>query len=281
MATKQRKPSRSKNSSSSVPTERSKIAKEVLALGEALVEQFKLKADDDILGQWIAHRLAEKFTEHKNAKGAAKDVLGAELIDIILKFWEHRAIFPRGDAPFENYDAIIRALESFDPDRERYFSYRAANEAIDGATPASRQLIDLAKSLDSGTRALINFCFTYAAHASGKPPKAWLDAARVLEADADVRVVIRFVDASEALDASEKRKPTATELEIGELKDVQTNLAALIESANAIGEAVEARLKGLSSKVADNERVSVAKKKSARTVTKDGKAKSKKRLPAR
>lgn len=264
-----------------MPTERSKITKEVLALGEALVEQFKLKPDDDILGQWITHHLAEKFTEHKNAKGAAKDVLGAELVDTIMKFWKHRAVFPRGDAPFENYDAIIRALESFDPDRERYFSYRAANEAIDGATPASRQLIDLAKSLDRGTRALVNFCFTYAAYASGKPPKAWLDAARVLEADTDVRIVRRFVDASEALDASEKREPTATELEIESLVDVQADLAALLESAKIIGEVIDARLKGLTSKVADGRPVHVAKKRSSQTAPKNRKATSKKRLSGR
>jgi hypothetical protein len=251
--------------------ERSKTIKEVLALGEALVEQFKLKPDDDILGQWIAHHLAEKFSEYKKAKGAAKDALGAEITDTILKFWKHRAVFPRGDAPFENYEAVIRALESLDPDRERYFSYRAADEAAVGSKPASRQLIDLAKSLDRGTRALINFCFTYAAYASGKPPKAWLDAAKVLEADTDMRVIIRFVDANEALNASERREPTAAELEIANLKGVQDDLAALIASANTIGEAIQARLKGLTTNAAGSAK---AKKKVAKTTIKHGKASS-------
>lgn len=264
-----------------MPTERSKITKEVLALGEALVEQFKLKPEDDFLGQWIAHYLAEKFTEHKNAEDAARDVLGAELIDTILKFWKHRAVFPRGHAPFENYDAVVRALESFDPDRERYFSYAAADEVVDGQKSASRQLIDLAKSLDRGTRALVNFCFTYAAYASGKPPKTWLDAARVLQPDTDMKVFTRFVDASEALDASGKKEPSATELEIDRLKEVQTDVAELIESANTIRETVEARLKILTSKVVDNEPASVAKKKPTQTAVKDKNAKSKKRSPAR
>lgn len=264
-----------------MPTERSKITKEVLALGEALVEQFKLKPEDDFLGQWIAHYLAEKFTEHKNAKGAAKDVLGAELIDTILKFWKHRAVFPRGHVPFENYDAVVRALESFDPDRERYFNYAAANEVVGSEKPASRQLIDLAKSLDRGTRALVNFCFTYAAYASGKPPKAWLDAARVLKPDTDMKVFIRFVNASEALDASDKRKPTATELEIGRLKEIRSDLAELMESASTIGQAVEGRLEMLMSKVADSEPASVAKKKSIKTAVKDRNDKSKERSPGR
>jgi hypothetical protein len=264
-----------------VPTERSKITKEVLALGEALVEQFKLKSDDDFLGQWIAHHLAEKFTEHKNAKGEAREVLGAELIDTILKFWKHRAVFPRGHGPFENYDAVIRALESFDPDRERYFSYAAADEVVDGEKPASRQLIDLAKSLDRGTRALVNFCFTYAAYASGKPPKAWLEAARVLEPDTDMRVVIRFVDASEALDDSSKRKPTATELEIGKLKEVQSDLAELIKSASTIRQAADGRLRMLTSMVADSDPAGVAKKKSPKTAIKDRNDKSKMRSRGR
>jgi hypothetical protein len=235
-----------------------------LALGEALVEQFKLKPDDDVLGQWIAHYLAEKFTEYKKARGAARDALGAELIDAILKFWKHRAVFPRGDAPFENYDAVIRALESFDPDRERYFNYRVSSEIIKGAKPASRELIGLAKSLDRGTRALVNFCFRYAAYASGKPPKAWLDAAEVLEPDTELRIVTRFVAANEALEAAEKREPTAAELEIAQLEQVKVNLAALTESANTIGHAIEARLKGLTNmpaKQSKGEPLPVRKKK--------------------
>jgi hypothetical protein len=237
-------------------------------------------SNQNIAGE-VFDAISAIITEHKNAKGAAKDVLGAELIDTILKFWKHRAVFPRGHAPFENYDAVVRALESFDPDRDRYFSYAAANEVVDGEKSASRQLIELAKNLDRGTRALVNFCFTYAAYASGKPPKAWLDAARVLEPDTDMKLFIRFVDASETLDDSSKRKPTATELEIDRLKEVQVNLDELMESANTIGQAVEGRLKVLTSKAVDSHSASVAKKKSIQMATKDAKARSKKRLPPR
>ena len=83
-------------------------------------------------------------------------------------------------------------------------------------------------------------------------------------------------EASEALDASEKRKPTVTELEIGELERIQADLGALLKSANTIGQAVEARLKVLTSKVADNEPASVSKK-TPRTTSKGGKAKLKRK----
>jgi hypothetical protein len=250
----------------------------VLALGEALVEQLKLKSDDDILGQWIAQYLSEKLTEHKAAKGTAREALGAELVDTILKFWKHRAVFPRGQGPFENYEAVLRALESFDPDRERYFSCAAADEVAAGARSASRQLIDVAKSLDSGTRALINFCFRYAAYASGKPPKAWIDAARVLDEGIDTKIVIRFVDATDELKSSQ-REPTAAELEIKNLEHTRAELRGLMESANTIGQTIEARLKALKNTSAHDGPGLAPKKKPAHTVRK-GRSKAARRTMA-
>jgi hypothetical protein len=216
----------------------------VLALGEALVEQFKLKPDDDVLGQWIAHYLAEKFTAHKKAKGRLKDALGAELVDIILMFWKQRAAFPRGEAPFTNYEAVLRALESFDPERSRFFIFSHANELVAKANPASQQLIELAMGVDRRTRSLIDFCFRYAAYASGKPSKPWIDAAKVLPMESDTNIVVRFVTSSEALDDS-KKTPSAAELEIDDLQRVQRDISALIEHAIAIGSAIEGRIKFL------------------------------------
>lgn len=176
-----------------------------MALGGKLVDQFKLKADEDTLGQWIAHHLAEKLLAHTSASGPAKATLEAELVDTILKFWKHRAYFPRGTRPFEGYDAVLRALESFDPEPEngRYFFYPAADELTKSATPTSKAWIDTAKTIDRGARAMINICFQQAARASKQPDETWISAAKVLaeEADRDA-LVIRYVKHLEGDDES-------------------------------------------------------------------------------
>jgi hypothetical protein len=167
-----------------------------LALGGVLVEQFKLKADEDTLGQWMAHYIAEKLLAHKATVGETKAALETELIDLVLKFWKHRAYFPRGTRPFEEYEAVLRALESLDPDQSdgRYFQYRLFEEDKEAKKGPSAAWIDAAKSFDRGARAIVNFCIRQAALASGKQDDAWLSAAKVLAEDADREmVVIKYV----------------------------------------------------------------------------------------
>ncbi|MGY3606983.1 MULTISPECIES: hypothetical protein [unclassified Bradyrhizobium] len=227
--TKLKKGKRSSSSSSSERTAQSKTTKELLALGGRLVEQFKLRADEDTLGQWIAHHLAEKLLAHKSASGPAKAALEAELVDTILKFWKHRAYFPRGTKPFEGYDAVLRALESFDPrpENSRYFFYPAAEELTKSATAPSQAWIDTAKIIDRGARAMINICFQQAARASKQPDETWISAAKVLaeEADCDV-IVIKYVKVLQ--DDEESVDPTDFERE--RLKQKREDIAQLVRA---------------------------------------------------
>src|SRR6185437_2939679 len=149
-----KRPKRSKSFSFSGRTAQSKTTEALLALGGALVEQFKLKADEDTLGQWMAHYIAEKLLAHKQAVGDAKAALEAELVDLLLKFWKHRAYFPRGSRPFEEYEPVLRALASLDPDRSdgRYFNYSFFEENKDVAKGVPGGWIDIAKAFDRGAR---------------------------------------------------------------------------------------------------------------------------------
>jgi hypothetical protein len=207
---------------------RSKTTQELLALGGKVVEQFKLRADEDTLGQWIAHHLAEKLLAHKRASGPAKAALEAELVDTVLKFWKHRAYFPHGTKPFEGYEAVLRALESFDPkpDNGRYFFYPAADELQKDATPPSQAWIDTAKTIDRGARAMINLCFQQAARASEQPDSTWLSAANVLaeEADRDV-IVIRYLT---ALEKEDDKCVDPAQFERPRLKQKREDLARLV-----------------------------------------------------
>jgi hypothetical protein len=223
----------------------SKTTNELLALGGALVEQFKLKADEDALGQWMVHYLAEKFLAHKEAVGEAKGTLETELVDLILKFWKHRAYFPRGDRPFENYEPVLRALESLDPDRNegRYFWYRGADELAKGGETASKPWVDLAKRFDRGARAIVNFCVQQAARASDKPDDAWLSAAKVLPQDTDRDLVVIKIITEQSKEDDKEIDPI--EFSITRAKKVQEDLLRLLGAGRIVLQAISGGLEEL------------------------------------
>lgn len=211
-----------------------------MALGGRIVEQFKLQVDEDTLGQWIAHHLAEKLLAHKRASGPAKAVLEAELVDTILKFWKHRAYFPRGTQPFEGYDAVLRALESFDPNpsKGRYFQYRHADGLNKEAKPPSKAWIDAAKTFDRGARAIVGLCFEQAARASEQPDEVWLSAAKVLAEDADRDLmVVKIIKAGAKEDNIDP-----SEFERKRLERRRDDLRRLISGGVPILRLIESRL---------------------------------------
>jgi len=216
-----------------------------LALGGALVEQFKLKADEDALGQWMAHYLAEKLVAHKKAVGETKAAVETELIDLILKFWKHRAYFPRGTRPFENYEPVLRALESLDPDQSdgRYFWYRGADELAEGGDAASKPWIDLAKRFDRGARAIVNFCVQQAARASDKPDDAWLSATKVLAQDSDRDLVVIKIITEQSKEEDKEVDPA--EFAITRAKKVQEDLLGLLVGGRIVLQAISGGLEEL------------------------------------
>jgi hypothetical protein len=231
----------------------------LLALGGRLVEQFKLQADEDTLGQWIAHHLAEKLLAHKRATGPAKAAIEAELIDTILKFWKHRAYFPRGTKPFEGYDAVLRALESLDPnpDEGRYFHYRLADDLKKDAKPPSQEWIDAAKTFDRGARAMVSLCFEQAARASGQPDEVWLSAAKVLAEDADRDlVVIKFITTG-----AKEDKIDPVEFDRKQLERKRDDLRRLLSAGIPILRLIEDRLEGYEAEAGATSKVSTRKPK--------------------
>src|SRR4051794_3859338 len=124
MVTKRKRPKNSRSSSSSGRTAKSKASREVLELGREIVRQLNPNNDSDLLGAWIAQDLAEKLKKHDQASGAERVRLGTDVFDLVLKVWKHRTSLPSVHRPFERYEAIFRALESLDPEKEefRYFA---------------------------------------------------------------------------------------------------------------------------------------------------------------
>jgi hypothetical protein len=272
MTAEQRKPKRSSGSLSSERTAQLKTTTEVLAFGGALVEQFKLRADEDTLGQWMAHYLAEKLTAHKRAVGAAKAVLEADIVDLVLKFWKHRAYFPRGTRPFEEYESVLRALESLDPDQSngRYFQYRFFEEDKASKKGPSAAWIDAAKSFDRGARAIVSFCIRQAAHAAGKQDDDWLKAAKVLAEDADRALIVIKIVTEGTKEEDEKIDPT--KYAVDRLTKTREDLVKLMRGGSVVLRTLNEGLDELVTKTSTSSKV--APKAKART---SGKAAAKKR----
>jgi hypothetical protein len=221
-----------------------KISPELLALGDTIVRQCGLRSNEDIVGQWMAHHLAEKLKNVRAARGAEKAPLEADLFGTILKFWKHRAHFPRGQAPFEKFDAVFRALESLDPDqkRGRFYHFDFPHPTKTQPESQTQKWISAARNLDESARSLITFCIANAAHTAGDLDETWLNAAKVLPAQDEVEIKVVFVTketikkfASSTLDVSKIQRD--------QLVKLQSHLEHFTDSAALISRTIDKRLK--------------------------------------
>ncbi len=147
----------------------------------------------------MAHHLAEKLTAFKSATGLRKQHLGRECRDCILQIWRHRASFPYGHRPFQEFEAVFRALESLDPSRERnrYFSVEVPDQTPPKSQPDGVKVwLDAALSIDRGARALIRVYLDMAVAAASKGKDDWIKAVRALISDdrPDRLVIIELID---------------------------------------------------------------------------------------
>jgi hypothetical protein len=215
-----------------------------LALGDTIVRQCGLRTNEDVVGQWMAHHLAEKLKKVRAARGAEKAPLEADLFNTILKFWKHRAHFPRGHAPFEKFDAVFRALESLDPDQERGRFYR-----FDFPQPAKTELgsetqewISTARNLDELARSLVTFCIANAAHAAGGLDETWLNAAKILPAEDQIEIKVVFVT-KETIEKFASPTLDVNKIQRDQLVKLQSRLKRFSDSAALISRTIDERLK--------------------------------------
>jgi hypothetical protein len=197
----------------------------------------------------MAHYLAEKLDALKSAKGARKQELEKECSDIILKIWSHRASLPYKNRPFQNFDAVFRALESLDPakERNRYF-----NLDIPGHTPLKKlpdevkYWLDLAIGVDRGARALIRTYLDMAVAKAAEEEAGWIKAVRALvpNEDADLRVIFNFVSP----DDPPEKEPDPAEVERQWLIGLRDNLVEMVRGAAKVLPGLEKQVSELEKK---------------------------------
>lgn len=96
-----------------------------MELGSYLIEELKVESRADTLGHWMAHYLAqlidaaESEQDTVNKAQAAKDV-----IETILKLWEHRAHLPGSVNPLAPYREILEVLTSLRPNADLWAGQR-------------------------------------------------------------------------------------------------------------------------------------------------------------
>jgi hypothetical protein len=95
---------------SSAPTDPSKGFASVAELGAKIVEQFGGADRHDILGRWIAYRIAELLrTADRGRTKAQRETAAREAAELITRLWSLRTAWPEGWPP-RNAAALIERL---------------------------------------------------------------------------------------------------------------------------------------------------------------------------
>jgi hypothetical protein len=166
----------------------------LLELGRRLVEELGMDSSVDTLGRWMAHYIAQLMTEAESASPAERSDAEKRCAAAIRELWYHRHSAPHGPRHFEP-QAILRAVESLDPDATVHRYFAQIREAADGEDEKVRRWLRLADGIDDTARMLIVQCLVAAAAEARDTSRPWLalaEAAR-LEDDAPA-IAFRFLN---------------------------------------------------------------------------------------
>jgi hypothetical protein len=199
------------NTSSSGATAVSLRSEKLLDLGDRLVSELSIDDSSDMLGRWMAHYVAELIDAARAASAETRPARLEKCSEAILNLWKHRYELPNGKRPFEGMEAILRALESLDPesDTPRYYGPlgRAAREAENETE--TQTWLSLVEGFDHSARILIRYCLSQAAKNAVDKTREWVNL--VASADLDemdvpiIRVIICEGDLVETAEESSRK----------------------------------------------------------------------------
>lgn len=232
------------DSSLSKVTEQSTRSEAIIALGKKLISELGLGSSVDTLGRWMVHYIAELVQEAETARRDELPAKQAQLRDAILALWAHRFELPTGKRPFGEFEPILRALASLDPESQssRYFSPARAPDNESDESKETREWIELAIALDHISKVLIDQCLTLAADTTLDKSKEWVMLAK--EAGIDDRFelnVIQFFKAQS--DLMKEPDPNAYQRRV--LTDRKAKLEAFLSVASKLVNEINARLNSL------------------------------------
>jgi hypothetical protein len=180
------------DSSSSDLTVASLRYEAVLKLGEKIASELGFDDRADTLSLWMAHYISELI---QNAEAARPEERAAELAkcaNAILDIWKHRSEFPVSGRPMGDFEPILRAMESLDPDRDafRYLGALRHMAAETEATSETDKWLGVAEALDYSARILIRYCLAQAAEDAVDQSREWIALAKEADADKELDIVL-------------------------------------------------------------------------------------------
>jgi hypothetical protein len=164
----------------------------VLKLGEKIARELGLDDRADTLSIWMAHYIAELIQNAEAAVPESRAAERAKCADTILEIWKHRSQFPAGKRPLEEFEPILRAMESLDPDRDarHYFDSLRREAAEAEETSEATKWLSFADSLDYSARILIRDCLAHAAQHAVDKSREWVALAKEADVDKGIDIVI-------------------------------------------------------------------------------------------
>ncbi len=204
------------DSTSSTPKEIGQRFDAVIKLGEKLVEE--LNSDRvDTLGRWMAHYIAERITEAENAPASDKRQLMAACAEEILKLWAHRQQFPGGFGPFNDFEPVLRTLQSLDlnPQFPRYFNRLIANEETEEEEAETREWRKIAVGVDFAAKLLIRVCLSAAVVKAVDRNRPWIALAESVtgENTSDIKAFRLLIENADLMSAKDPNEHERKQLE--------------------------------------------------------------------
>lgn len=232
--------------------ERSATQRQAIELGKRLVALLGNEHTADALSRWMAHYVAEQMTAAENSRGAERAQAEERCFEVILKLWKHRASLPPGLRPFENFDALFRALERLDPEEPRGYYHGFWREHRDEAERGSVDaMVDFIVRLDDAARVLLEFALiTAVAQAADEESKAMLRDSVPIAADLEVQALARLMQFENRIDP---RADGNHKRALERMRERLQSLDSFEKACEAVREALQAELQRLgSSEAKDN-----------------------------
>ncbi len=173
-----------------------------MAIGRALIKELSIEPGDDTLCRWMAHYIAELIEGAETATAEDRSEKLAKCAEAILTLWMHRYELPNGKRPFEEFEPIIRAIESLDPDNDTPRYFRSVRNTIDKSEESSgaRKWLELADGLDYSAKVLIRYCLEQASQDAIDKSQEWVTLAEAAGLEEAIEFpVIRFITAENEL----------------------------------------------------------------------------------
>jgi hypothetical protein len=185
----------------------------VLALGEALVAELGLKQSNDVLGRWMAHRLARLIETAGTAPEADRPALEQSCAEAILEVWRHRNCLPQGRRPLEPAERILDVIAALDPEAERPVYARIAldwdmMDEDERPTTVERGTLEVAREFDRVARTVIQHLVARAAETMPDDTREWVVKAKAAgSSGSDIMAIHRLLQlGNRAADAGRREQ---------------------------------------------------------------------------